>query len=102
MPGRFSLNKPQVSILKKSTVQRPASLGHSSAASRFGGSSSKLNDIMLVAQKKRLSWGKSKVLEFYKEEGGEEKKVATHKQLNDYSKEPVREFSARNRKMRNS
>lgn len=67
-PGRFSLNKPQVSILKKSTVQlqkRPASLGHSSAVSRDASDSNVRNSY----QKKRLSWGKSKVLEFYKDDG---------------------------------
>ena len=53
-------------ILKKSSKlivrpnQRPASVGHSSVASLESGNSS--------LQKKRLSWGKSKVLEYYPEE----------------------------------
>ena len=66
-------------------------------------------------QKKRLSWGKSKVLEFYKDEGTEEVKNTTqaadklgtrtsqqYMQLQDYSKEPTRTVSCRNRKVRNS
>ena len=121
--GRFSLNsklpngqaKP---ILKKSTMPlvgghlpeyskqtRPASLGHSSAANRVSLDSK--NNITEGAgvQKKRLSWGKSKVLEFYKDEktssnNNDSKKK--HSQLQDYSKEPDRPVSCRDRRFRNS
>ena len=65
-------------------------------------------------QRKRLSWGKSKVLEFYKDEETEEgkntysaekgsgKASQQYSQLQDYSKEPTRTVSCRNRKVRNS
>ena len=56
-------------------------------------------------QKKRLSWGKSKVLEFYKDPNDhkeEQPKSPLHTQLKNYSKEPERQVSCRDRRFRAS
>ena len=84
----FKIAKP---ILKKPSdfrQQRPASLGHSSMSSRSNGSDQGRNSL----NQKRLSWGKSKVLEFYKAVG----------QLNQSDELSPQRVSTRDRNARRS